>query len=372
MSLWCKAFWGVLNMSITAGITILAVLAVRLLLRRAPKIFSYMLWGIVLLRLLCPFSVSSPFSALNLADMPVTESGEIEYVPADIIYRKYFSVSAINEMIGSILPDQKQGIQQKQVSILTILTAIWLLGIIILLVYSIVSFIRLRRQTECSMRFRDNIYLADHIQSPFLIGLWHPRIYLPSDMSEQEREYIIFHEQHHICRKDHIIKVLAFIALALHWFNPFVWAAFILSGRDMEMSCDEAVMQMMSYDIRFEYSASLLNHAVGKKVITGFGLAFGEGNPKSRIKNVLNYRKPAFWIMAVAATGCIAAATVLLTNPLDKNQGTPFQYVWKMVEEDAFVFSDGRTVDRWRLESCGMEDSYVLSDEKALDEKASD
>jgi len=162
---------------------------------------------------------------------------------------------------------------------------------------------------------RDNIYLADEIHSPFVMGLFRPKIYLPSEMEEREQSYIILHEQHHIRRLDHIAKALAFAALCIHWFNPLVWAAFILSGKDMEMSCDEAVVRKLGPEIRGDYSASLLSLATGKHIMAGMPLDFGEGNTKDRIKNLASWKKPALWVVLVAVIACAALAVCLLTNP---------------------------------------------------------
>lgn len=189
-----------------------------------------------------------------------------------------------------------------------------------MLIYSLVSLLRLRANLVGAVKWRDNIYLADHIASPFVMGVLHPKIYLPSTLSERERDYIILHEQTHIRRFDHIIKIVAFLVLAVHWFNPLVWLAFILCVRDIEMSCDESVIKHMDTDIRREYSASLLRLATDRKIVTGIPLAFGEGDTKSRIKHVLNYKKPAFWIIVAALVVVLAVCVGLATNPGTNSQ----------------------------------------------------
>jgi hypothetical protein len=191
-----------------------------------------------------------------------------------------------------------------------------------LVVYAAVSYIRLRRKLITASPLRDNIYLADEITSPFVMGLFRPKIYLPSSMEEQEQSYILMHEQHHIRRFDHIIKALAFVALSIHWFNPLVWIAFIMAGKDMEMSCDEAVIRKMGDGILANYAASLLNLATGRRVMAGVPPAFGEGDTKGRIRNLANRKKPALWVIAVAVIVCVALAVCLLTNP--KTQRLPF------------------------------------------------
>lgn len=182
--------------------------------------------------------------------------------------------------------------------------------------YSLLSLIRLRRRLVGSVRFRDNLYLADHIPTPFVLGVIHPRIYLPSSLSEQEQSYIILHEQAHIRRGDHIVKVVGFFALSLHWFNPLVWLAFRLAVNDMELSCDEAVLQQMDPSLRADYSASLLSLATGRRIFPNTPLAFGEGNIKERIRNVMHYKKPTVAVLSVALVLCITATVCLATNPV--------------------------------------------------------
>jgi len=187
-----------------------------------------------------------------------------------------------------------------------------------------VTYLRLRRRLITASPLRDNIYLADDIDSPFVMGLFRPKIYLPSAMEEREQSYILLHEQHHIRRLDHVVKALAFVALCIHWFNPLVWVAFILSGKDMEMSCDEAVVRKLGTQIRADYTASLLSLATGKRIIAGMPLAFGEGNTKGRIRNLAKWKKPAVWVVIVAVIVCIILAVCLLTNPEEKEQDLSF------------------------------------------------
>lgn len=346
----------IINLSITGSIAIFAVLILRLLLRKAPKRFSYLLWGIVLFRLLCPVSFASSASLWNLADISVRDNGEIEYISIDdfstedsVIHtpaatadplsnnsmmvekKKTSSTNSDTNMNknASIKPDNEKDkindssplhntTQTKTLLLgmpILIWFVVWLLGVYCFVCSGIVSALRLSRQLKCSMRVRENIYLADDISTPFVYGLLHPKIYLPSNLGEQEQNYIILHEQHHILRKDYLLKLLAFAALCLHWFNPLVWLAFVLSSKDMEMSCDEAVMRKMKHDIRSEYAHSLLSLAVGRRKITGIPLSFGENDIKSRIKNVIHYKKPKSVILAAAVTACIIGTLCLITNP---------------------------------------------------------
>ncbi|MCD8343167.1 MAG: M56 family metallopeptidase [Oscillospiraceae bacterium] len=241
-----------LNMSLTAGVVIVVVLLLRLPLRRAPKIISYALWGVVLFRLLCPVSLTSAVSLFSLLDAPAADSGallsRIEYVPDNIVHTEYPAVAlpvpALGEAVSAALPQGEEQLAADPLAApMTIATYLWLAGVTAMAVYAAVSYIRLRRALTAASPLRDNIYLTDGIASAFVLGLFRPRIYLPSSLDAREQPYIIAHERCHIRRGDHIIKALAFAALCVHWFNPLVWLAFILSVRDMEMSCDEAVIR---------------------------------------------------------------------------------------------------------------------------------
>ncbi len=321
----------VCNMSLTASVVILAVLAVRLLLRRAPKVFAYALWAVVLFRLLCPVSVTSAVSLMGALGAPAQErtqrTSAVEYVPADIMIRG--TAPAVTQLpqpplpaeTGGAVSDAPADTAPAAVPAMSfnepvfILTLIWLAGMVLLLAYSLVSLLRLRRRLVGTVRLRDNIYLADHIPSPFVMGLFRPKIYLPSTLTETERGYILRHEQYHIRRRDHLVKFLSFLALCIHWFNPLVWAAFVLSGKDMEMSCDEAVVKALGEKIRADYSASLLSLATGRRIVAGMPLAFGEGDTGSRIRNLLSWKRPRPWVMAVCAVVCVGLIALCAANP---------------------------------------------------------
>ena len=327
----------VCNMSLTASVVILAVLAVRRLLRRAPKVFSYALWAVVLFRLLCPVSVTSAVSLLGALGAPAQErsavTSVVEYVPADIVRNMAPAVTPLpqepfpaepGENIISAAPSVTQPDAAPASPLsgpVAVLTLTWLMGIALLLLYSVISLLRLRRRLVGAVRLEDNIYLADYIPSPFVMGLFRPKIYLPSTLTETERGYILRHEQYHLRRRDHVVKLLSFLALCVHWFNPLVWAAFILAGKDMEMSCDEAVVRELGEDIRADYSASLLSLATGRRIVAGMPLAFGEGDTGGRIRNLLNWKRPQPWIIAVCAVVCVGLIALCAANP--KGSGTP-------------------------------------------------
>ena len=309
-----------LNMSLTASVAIVFVLLLRLLLRRAPKVISYALWVIVLFRLLCPVSIPSSLSLFGLLDAPVAPDGTIAYVPADLVHTENPSVvlpvPGLGEAITGTLPQgEEQLVADPLEAPMAIATFVWMAGGLAMAGYALASYARLRRKLVTASPLRDNIFLSDEITSPFVLGLFRPKIYVPSALEEREWPYIILHEQHHIRRLDHIVKAAAFAALCIHWFNPLVWLAFFVAGRDMELSCDEAVVRKLGEGVRADYSASLLSLATGRHIIAGMPLAFGEGDTKRRIRNLANWKKPAVWVVLAAILACIGLAAVLLTNP---------------------------------------------------------
>jgi len=278
-----KIFLQLLNMSFTASFVMIFVLIARLFLKKSPKILSFALWGVVLFRLICPFSFESMFSLLPLKSNPI---------PLDIVYEAIPTIDtgipAINNTVNQSLP---AAIPVASINPLQIWTFIgytaWLFGIAILLVYSIVSLVKLQKRLNNAVHEKDNIYIAKHLDTPFVMGIILPKIYLPASLTEEEKRYVLLHEQMHIRRFDHIIKIVSFFVLCLHWFNPLVWMAFFISGKDMEMSCDEAVIKHLGSNVKKEYSSSLLTLATGRRIIGGSPLAFGEGDTKGRIKNVI-------------------------------------------------------------------------------------
>ena len=312
-----KVFLQILNMSYTASFVIILVVLIRLFLRKYPKMISYSLWSVVLFRLICPFSYVSRWSLLPTSTISLP------------INSRYSQTSPFNtggaityNTVNTSLPEQLSTVSIDPLQVL--LSAgriIWLIGIVALIMMSIASLLRLRWRLVGSVRLRDNIYLADHITSPFVLGVIHPKIYLPSTLSVAEQGFIIQHEQAHIRRFDHMVRILAFVVVILHWFNPLVWLAYILSGNDMEMSCDESVIKHMDRALRADYSALLLSLTTGRRIITGAPLAFNEGDVKNRIKNIMNYKRPAFWVISVALFAVILLVIGLSGNPrIDQGQ----------------------------------------------------
>lgn len=305
-------FIQILNMSIISSYVILFVILIRFLLKRAPKLYSYSLWSVVLLRLIIPFSFESIFSLIRVN--PQAISSDIIFAQTPQINS---GIGAIDNIVNNTLPAATTTASVNPIQIwIGIGQVIWLVGIASLVLYSIITTIKLSKRLRLSTHVSDNIYKADHITTPFVFGLIRPKIYLPANLSQNEKSYIIKHEQTHIERYDHIIKFMAFIVVSIHWFNPIVWLAFILMSKDMELSCDEKVIKELGNEIKKDYSNSLLSLSLGRRIIGGSPLAFGENNTKGRIKNILNYKKPRFWVTLIAIILIIGAAVGLLSNPL--------------------------------------------------------
>ena len=303
-----KIFLSVLNMSLTASFVIAAIMSARLLLKKAPKIISYTLWAVAGFRLVCPFSLESMFSLLPFKAAPLPPDITMQDAP-----RIDSGIAVIDNAISAVLPAAAPTASVNPLQIwLAVGSFIWILGIAVMLIYSFVSIIILKHRLCWAEHVEDNLYEADNLKTPFVIGLFRPKIYIPAGLSDEERCYIVLHEQTHIRRFDHIVKIFAYLVLCLHWFNPLVWAAFILMGADMEMSCDERVMKELGSDIKNAYSLSLVRVAAGHKILNGSPLAFGEGSMKERIKNVLKFKKPSRLIL-IASIGLAAVITVGLT-----------------------------------------------------------
>lgn len=311
-------FSQVLNMSMTGSIVILLVMLARLMLKRSPKIFSYALWLVVLFRLLCPVAFTAPVSVLNALEPEIRETSGaasvVYFLPAEANRNPDFTFVPAENQSGSELAQAGES-EHAGLDIMAIVPYVWIAGTGSMILYSIVQYIRLRRKLVGAVAYTGNVYCADYIDTPFVMGILAPKIYLPSDIPTQEQKYIIAHERHHIRRCDHIIKLLAYCALCIHWFNPLAWAAFILAGKDMEMSCDEAVIREMGPQIRADYSASLLRLATHKKMIAGMPLAFGEGDTKGRIMNMAKWKKPKLWVSMICVLLCAAVLVACAVNP---------------------------------------------------------
>ncbi|HCR44325.1 MAG TPA: hypothetical protein DIV41_07055 [Ruminococcaceae bacterium] len=311
-----ELFVNLLNMSITAGYVVVAVILLRLLLRKAPRWISCSLWALVGLRLLLPFSFES---VMSLIPSSTTVTPDILYSAEPAIGSGVPTVnSVVNPTIaGSLTPAVTDSASPMQI-VISIAGIVWLVGILAMVLYSAVTYVRLRRKVDSAILLRNNVYKSDAISSPFVLGIVKPRIYLPFAVGEVDSGYVISHEQTHIRRKDHWIKPFGFLLLTVYWFNPLMWVAYVLLCRDIEVACDEAVIKDIGGNEKKAYSLALLNCAVKRRNIAMCPLAFGEVGIKERVKNVLNYKKPAFWIIIVAVIACIVAGICLLSNPKEK------------------------------------------------------
>ena len=306
-------FVSAVNMSISAGWIVLAVLLLRLLFKKAPKWISVLLWSIVGVRLICPFTFES---ALSLIPSAQTINPEVALNSPNIDSGVPVIDNIVNPVIStatiSFQPEKDLNIFQ---FIMPCLAVLWFIGIAALLIYTLVSFIRLKKKINTAVLLSDNIFQSENVVSPFVLGLVKPKIYLPFNISSQDMSHVIAHEQAHIRRKDHLWKPLGFLLLAIYWFNPLMWVGYILLCRDIELACDEKVIKKLSTEQKADYSQALLNSSINRRTIAACPLAFGEVGVKSRVKSVLSYKKPAFWLIIISIIICAFAAVCFLTNP---------------------------------------------------------
>ena len=307
-------FLKLLNLSISASWLVLAVLALRLVSKRSPKWMNVLLWGIVALRLMLPFSIESALSLIPSAE--TVSPAVVQFDPAPTITS---GVSVIDNAVNPALSEHFAAAPTASVNPLYVWTEIagwvWLIGLGAMLLYALVSYLRLRRRVSVSLCVRENIYLCDAISSPFILGVVKPHIYLPSGLDEVQRQNVLSHEQAHLARRDHWWKPLGFALLAVYWFNPVLWLAYALLCRDIELACDERVIRTMDESAVKTYSTVLLACSMPRKAVITCPLAFGEVGVKERVKNALHYKKPAFWVVAASVTVCIVVAVCFLTNP---------------------------------------------------------
>lgn len=307
-------FLKLLNMSIAASWPIIAVILLRLLLKKAPKWLTCMLWAVVAVRLLCPFSFESPFSLVPSAE--TFQPSVVQYAQKPAIDS---GISFINSTLNPVISETFEAAPYASANPLHILMFIagnvWGIGMICLLVYALVGFLCIRRKMREAVHLRDNIWLCDSVKSPFIVGIARPRIYLSSAIDEERMKYVLAHEQAHLKRKDHWWKPLGYLLLAVYWFNPLMWAAYILFCRDIELACDEKVIKDMDMDGKKAYSRVLVDCSMQQKIVMVCPLAFGEVSVRARVKAVLNYKKPAFWMIAIAIMVCVVVTVCFLTNP---------------------------------------------------------
>ena len=307
-------FLKLLNLSISASWLVLAVLVLRLISKRSPKWVNVLLWGIVALRLVLPFSIESALSLIPSAE--TVSPAAVQFDPAPTITS---GVSVIDNAVNPSLSEHFAAVPTASVNPLYVWAYlagwVWLIGLGAMLLYALVSYLRLRRRVSVSLCVRENIYLCDAISSPFILGVVKPRIYLPSGLDEVQRQNVLSHERAHLARRDHWWKPLGFALLAVYWFNPVLWLAYALLCRDIELACDERVIRTMDESAVKTYSTVLLACSMPRKAVITCPLAFGEVGVKERVKNALRYKKPAFWVVAASVAVCVVVAVCFLTNP---------------------------------------------------------
>lgn len=330
-------FLEIVNMSISASWIVLAVLLLRLLLKKAPKWITVLLWGIVAVRLICPFSIESavsliPGSETINKDIMVEDDSMVEN--DSVVEHKPLidtGVPIINDAVNPIIEENFSPELEPDTSvtplqiIIPILSWVWMAGMVIMLAYTVISYLRVKSKIGTAVLLRDHIYQSENVVSPFVLGVIKPRIYLPFKMNEQDMEHVIAHENAHIRRKDHLWKPFGFLLLTLHWFNPFIWIGYVLLCRDIELACDEKVVKEFDNQQKADYAQALLTCSVNRRMIAACPIAFGEVGVKDRVKSVLNYKKPAFWIIIVAVIASIAVAVCFLTDPVSEEDASDLE-----------------------------------------------
>ena len=366
-----ELFLKIINMSISASWLVMAVLILRLVLKKAPKWINVLLWGIVAVRLICPFSFESALSLIPSA----------ETFPEKAISGPSFDVQTgitpVDNRINDYLGDRYfEGVTVPANNgnhMMNILSIVWTIGILLLIAYTVISYWRLHREIDTAVRYKDNLFQSENVSSPFVLGLIKPRIYLPFSINGQDLEHVVAHEQAHIRRKDHWWKPLGFLLLTIHWFNPFMWLSYVLLCRDIELACDEKVIRELGNEQRADYTQALVACSINRRTIAACPLAFGEVGVKERVKSVMNYKKPAFGIVILAVIACVGVAVCFLTNPITADdhfgaeiyEPTPSEQIDEKYDNEEFVITklhyenlDGEWVSegytyKYRLEITG-------------------
>ncbi|MEA1961306.1 MAG: M56 family metallopeptidase [Bacillota bacterium] len=358
-------FTTVLNMSITASYVTIAVILIRLLLKKTPKIFSYALWSAVLMRLICPVTFSSSISFLSFVKPSMQQNSEaFTYVPHNIGLMQNPDVNTgihgINNTITGSLPQAVQTASANPMqNVMSLLSIVWILGIILLVLYNIISYGKILNSIKTATLVQYGVFETDRIDTPFVCGFIKPRIFIPAGISANELSYILAHEQIHIKRLDYLIKPLAFLVLIVHWFNPLIWISFALMSKDMEMSCDESVIKTMGSHVKSSYSHSLLSLSKKRSgLLTASPLAFGESSIKSRIKNVLNYKKPTFWVTAIILVITVIFSIGLISNP-PKEQDLSYLNIDNLVSIAAQADTGKITADSSVFGECHLDAKQV-------------
>ena len=314
----------ILNSSIAASWLILVVVVLRFLLKKAPKWTFVALWGLVAVRLLFPFSIESAFSLIPSAQTVPKEI--LRYEGTKLHEPAYLDVISNPTFLPDVSIELEQTVDRVQVH-MVYMTLNWMFGVWVLLLYAVISYWRLYRKVNTAVRYQDNIFQSEHVGSPFVLGIIRPRIYLPFNITEQNFKHVVSHEQAHIRRKDHWWKPLGFFLLTIHWFNPLMWLAYVLLCRDIELACDEKVIKELGNEQRADYTQALVACSVKNAMISACPIAFGEVGVKDRVKSIMNYKKPTFWILVVSILVCIVVGVCFLTNPKEKAVNIFEQYI---------------------------------------------
>ena len=313
-----ELFTGFFNVSLSCGLVILAVILLRIVFKKAPKTILCVLWGLVFLRLLIPAQIEMPFSLRP--ELPTLSVADTSIIEQETAFGFYPSFEVENEWVSELptfIPQQKLTPQDLVVDYVYIGALLWAVGYLGMLFYTVTTYIRLRLRLREAVRLEKNVFESGQIDSPFLLGFFCPRIYLPVHMEEANRTVVVAHEQAHIRRGDNWVKLIAYICLALHWYNPLVWVAYSLLCRDIEGACDETVIRNMDEQGRADYSSALLNCEKRHRSVAGCPIAFGEVSVRKRILNVLNYKKPVVWVTVIAMVAVIFSGACLMTDPVD-------------------------------------------------------
>ena len=331
-----EPFLKIVNMSISASWLVLAVLILRFVLKRAPKWINVLLWGLVAVRLISPFSFESALSLIQSAETIPLNIG------MDTTPTINSGINVINNAVNPIISQSNTPMVGASINLLQstigIYEYIWILGMIILVLYTAISYLRLCRKVDTAVRYKDNIFQSENVNSPFVLGIIKPKIYLSFKLDGQDFEYVVAHEQAHIYRKDHWWKPLGFLLLTIHWFNPLMWLAYVLLCRDIELACDEKVIKELGNEQKADYTKALVACSVNRRMIAACPLAFGEVGVKERVKSVMNYERPAFWIIILAVIACVVVAVCFLTNP--KQDSYTLRIVVPAGSQEEFVYSD--------------------------------
>jgi len=310
-----KLFLSILNMSLTGAFIIAAIMLVRLPLKKAPKIISYCFWAVAGFRLIIPFAIEGAFSLIPFNASPIPVDIGVQAVPR-IDSGIPIVDNAISNTFSAAMPYSSANPLQIWIGIGSYL---WLAGIVVMLIYSTLSIVLLKQRLQSAVNIGENIYEANDLNTPIVTGLFRPKIFIPAGLTDEERRYILLHERTHIRRRDHFVKMFAYMLLCIHWFNPLVWVAFLLVCADMEMSCDERVMKELGGEIKHNYSLTLVRMSVRRRILNYSPLAFGEGGLKERVKNVLNFKKPSRWIVLAAVLLVVVLTVGFSVNGLAKS-----------------------------------------------------